>query len=71
MVIKVDKSEEFKKSGKKLISEYESESLGLSFHDPHENANKNNDRELWEMERKKEYLEEWSARQEHWNNSDK
>ena len=61
MVIKVDKSEEFKKSGKKLISEYESESLGLSFHDPHENANKNNDeRELFEMKRKKEYLNEWT-----------
>ena len=64
MVIKVDKSEEFKKSGKKLISEYESESLVKK-------VKKSSDRELFEMERKREYLEEWSARQEHWNNSDK
>ena len=64
MVIKVDKSEEFKKSGKKLISEYESESLVKK-------VKKSSDRELFEMERKREYLEEWSARQEHWDNSDK
>ena len=64
MVIKVDKSEDFIKSGKKLISEYESESLVKK-------VKKSSDRELFEMERKREYLEEWSARQEHWNNSDK
>ena len=64
MVIRVDKSEEFIKSGKKLISEYESESLVKK-------VKKSSDRELFEMERKREYLEEWSARQEHWDNSDK
>tara|TARA_Y100001980_G_C14404790_1_gene200048 strand:+ start:251 stop:445 length:195 start_codon:yes stop_codon:yes gene_type:complete len=64
MVIKVDKSEDFIKSGKKLISEYESESLVKK-------VKKSSDRELFEMERKREYLEEWSARQEHWDNSDK
>ena len=64
MVIRVDKSEEFIKSGKKLISEYESESLVKK-------VKKSGDRELFEMERKREYLEEWSARQEHWDNSDK
>ena len=57
-------SEEFIKSGKKLISEYESESALKK-------VKKSKDKELWEMERKREYLEEWSARQEHWDNSDK
>ena len=63
-MMKVDKSEEFIKSGKRLISEYESESALKK-------VKKSKDKELWEMEKKREYLEEWSARQEHWNNSDK
>ena len=52
MVIKVDKSEEFKKSGKKLISEYDAEKWL-------DKIEKNDERELFEMKRKKEYLEEW------------
>ena len=47
MVIKVDKSEEFKKSGKKLISEYDAEKWL-------DRIAKNDERELWEMEVKKE-----------------
>ena len=53
MVIKVDKSEEFKKSGKKLISEYDAEKWL-------EKIEKNDERELFEMKRKREYLDEWS-----------
>ena len=52
MVIKVDKSEEFEKSGKKLISEYDAEKWL-------DKIEKNDERELFEMKRKKEYLEEW------------
>ena len=64
MIIRVDKSEEFKKDGKKLISEYDGDKWS-------DKVKKNDDRELFEMERKREYLEEWSARQEHWDNLDK
>ena len=55
MVIKVDKSEEFIKSGRKLITEYDSEGLL-------KRLKKNDDRELWEMENKKEMLseQEWA-----------
>ena len=53
MVIRVDKSEEFKKSGKKLISEYDAEKWL-------DKIEKNDDRELFEMKRKKEYLDEWT-----------
>ena len=53
MVIRVDKSEEFKKSGKKLISEYDAEKWL-------DKIEKNDERELFEMKRKKEYLDEWS-----------
>ncbi len=55
MVIKVDKSEEFIKSGRKLITEYDSEGLL-------EKIKKNDDRELWEMEEKKQLLseQEWA-----------
>tara|TARA_B100000927_G_scaffold42992_1_gene30529 strand:+ start:107 stop:286 length:180 start_codon:yes stop_codon:yes gene_type:complete len=53
MVIKVDKSEEFKKSGKKLISEYDAEKWL-------DKIEKNDERELFEMKRKREYLDEWS-----------
>jgi len=55
MVIKVDKSEAFIKSGKKLITEYDSEGLL-------ERIKKNDDRELWEMEEKKQLLseQEWA-----------
>ena len=51
MVIKVDKSEEFIKSGKKLISEYDAQPLM-------DRIEKNDDRELFEMKRKKEFLDE-------------
>ena len=51
MVIKVDKSEEFVKSGKKLISEYDA--LPIT-----DRLEKNDDRELFEMKRKKEFLDE-------------
>ena len=51
MVIKVDKSEEFKKSGKNLISEYDAEKWL-------DRIAKNDERELWEMEVKKEMLSE-------------
>ena len=51
LVIKVDKSEEFVKSGKKLISEYDA--LPLT-----DRLEKNDDRELFEMKRKKEFLDE-------------
>ena len=51
MVIKVDKSEDFVKSGKKLISEYDA--LPLT-----DKLEKNDDRELFEMKRKKEFLDE-------------
>ena len=53
MVIKVDKSEEFKKSGKKLISEYDAEKWL-------DKIEKNDERELFEMKRKREYLNEWT-----------
>ena len=53
MVIKVDKSEEFKKSGKKLISEYDAEKWL-------DKIEKNDERDLFEMKRKREYLDEWS-----------
>ena len=53
MVIKVDKSEEFKKSGKKLISEYDA--LPLT-----DKLEKNDDRELFEMKRKKEFIDEYT-----------
>ena len=53
MVIKVDKSEEFKKSGKKLISEYDADKWL-------DKIEKNDERELFEMKRKREYLDEWS-----------
>ena len=46
MVIKVDKSEEFKKSGKKLISEYDAQEWL-------DKIEKNDERELFEMKRKK------------------
>ena len=54
-MIKVDKSEAFIKSGKKLITEYDSEGLL-------ERIKKNDDRELWEMEEKKQLLseQEWA-----------
>ena len=51
MVIKVDKSEEFINSGKKLISEYDAQPLM-------DRIEKNDDRELFEMKRKKEFLDE-------------
>ena len=51
MVIKVDKSEEFKKSGKKLM--YKRQALPLT-----DKLEKNDDRELFEMKRKKEFLDE-------------
>ena len=53
MVIKVDKSEEFKKSGKKLISEYDADKWL-------DKIEKNDERELFEMKRKREYLNEWT-----------
>ena len=51
MVIKVDKSEEFIKHGKKLISEYDAEKWS-------DNIEKNGDKELWEMKSKKKMLSE-------------
>ena len=51
MVIKVDKSEDFIQSGKKLISEYDAQPLM-------DRIEKNDDRELFEMKRKKEFLDE-------------
>tara|TARA_B100001989_G_C24384069_1_gene385815 strand:+ start:165 stop:341 length:177 start_codon:yes stop_codon:yes gene_type:complete len=56
MVIKVDKSEEFKKNGKKLISEYDAEKWL-------DKIEKNDDRELYEMKRRREFLDEWSKNQ--------
>ena len=53
MGIKVDKSEEFKKSGKKLISEYDADKWL-------DKIEKNDERELFEMKRKREYLNEWT-----------
>ena len=55
MVIKVDKSEDFVRSGKRLITEYDSEGLL-------KRIKKNDDRELWEMENKKQMLseQEWA-----------
>ena len=55
MVIKVDKSEEFINSGRRLITEYDSEGLLKKI-------KKNDDRELWEMENKKQMLseQEWA-----------
>ena len=52
MVVRVDKSEDFKKSGKKLISEYDADKWV-------DKIEKNDERELFEMKRKREYLEEW------------
>ena len=52
MVVRVDKSEEFKKSGKKLISEYDADKWL-------DKIEKNDERELFEMKRKREYLDEW------------
>ena len=51
MVIKVDKSEEFKKSGKKLISEYDAQEWL-------DKIEKNDERDLFEMTRQKEFLDE-------------
>ena len=53
MVIKVDKSEDFKKSGNKLISEYDADKWL-------DKIEKNDERELFEMKRKREYLNEWT-----------
>ena len=53
MVIKVDKSEEFINSGKKLISEYDAQPLM-------DRIEKNDDRELFEMKRKKEFIDEYT-----------
>ena len=53
MVVRVDKSEEFKKSGKKLISEYDADKWL-------DKIEKNDERELFEMKRKREYLNEWT-----------
>ena len=50
MVIKVDKSEEFIKSGKKLISEYDAQPLM-------DRIEKNDDRELFEMKRKRQFID--------------
>ncbi len=52
MVVRVDKSEDFKKSGKKLISEYDADKWL-------DKIEKNDERELFEMKRKREYLDEW------------
>ena len=52
MVVRVDKSEDCKKSGKKLISEYDADKWL-------DKIEKNDERELFEMKRKREYLEEW------------
>ena len=54
-MIKVDKSEDFVRSGKRLITEYDSEGLL-------KRIKKNDDRELWEMENKKQMLseQEWA-----------
>ena len=51
MVVRVDKSEDFKKSGKKLISEYDADKRL-------DKIEKNDERELFEMKRKKEFLDE-------------
>ena len=53
MVIKVDKSEEFINSGKKLISEYDAQPLM-------DRIEKNDDRELFEMKRKTEFIDEYT-----------
>ena len=53
MVIKVDKSEEFIKSGKKLISEYDAQPLM-------DRIEKNDDRELFEMKRKRQFIDEYT-----------
>ncbi len=53
MVVRVDKSEDFKKSGKKLISEYDADKWL-------DKIEKNDERELFEMKRKREYLNEWT-----------
>ena len=52
MVVRVDKSEDSKKSGKKLISEYDADKWL-------DKIEKNDERELFEMKRKREYLDEW------------
>ena len=51
MVVRVDKSEDFKKSGKKLISEYDADKWL-------DKIEKNDERELFEMKRKKQFLDE-------------
>ena len=51
MVVRVDKSEDFKKSGKKLISEYDADKWL-------DKIEKNDERELFQMKRKKEFLDE-------------
>ena len=51
MVVRVDKSEDFKKSGKKLISDYDADKWL-------DKIEKNDERELFEMKRKKEFLDE-------------
>ena len=51
MVVRVDKSEDFKKSGKKLISEYDADKWL-------DKIEKNDERELFEMKRMKEFLDE-------------
>ena len=51
MVVRVDKSEDFKKSGKKLFSEYDADKWL-------DKIEKNDERELFEMKRKKEFLDE-------------
>ena len=53
MVVRVDKSEDFKKSGKKLISDYDADKWL-------DKIEKNDERELFEMKRKREYLNEWT-----------
>ena len=53
MVVRVDKSEDFKKCGKKLISEYDADKWL-------DKIEKNDERELFEMKRKREYLNEWT-----------
>ena len=53
MVIKVDKSEEFIKSGQKVISEYDAHPLM-------DRIEKNDDRELFEMKRKRQFIDEYT-----------
>ena len=53
MVVKVDKSQEFVDSGKKLISEYDAQPLM-------DRIEKNDDRELFEMKRKRQFIDEYT-----------